>query len=247
MGKNYLDDIEYIPSPNHGSRGGVKPRMVVLHYTADTGLRAVRFFKQKKANASAHYVVQRDGKIYQMVDLDRTAWHAGFNAKTSYLRERLGIIKPNRSSVGIEIVNAGELDGMGFQAREYYMTWFDEVIPDNEVMIYGKTSSNPEGQPWQTYSEPQIIAVSQLVTSLCKELDIPRRFMFDDQWNMDADDEVKSYNYDKRVPYYLPSGQRLNRLRWRDNAGICGHCHISKGKGDPGPAIELWKGALGIK
>jgi len=246
MGRNYLDDIERRPSPNHSSRHGVKPRMIVLHYTADTGTRAVEFFekeyyvdargRKRRVNASAHFVVQRDGKIYQMVALDRSAWHAGWDAKTSYLRERLGIIKPNTSSVGIEIVNAGELNG---REGNYY-TWFGGAIPDDEVMMH-------DGRPWQTYAEPQIVAVAQLVTRLCGEFGILRRFMFDGQWDMDADDEVEEELRGRPVPYYLPSGQRLSSSRWRDNAGICGHCHISKAKDDPGPAIELWKGALGIK
>lgn len=233
MGRNYLDDVEFVESPNHSSRGGVKPRMIVLHYTADTGTRAVNFFKKeytvnakgrkRRVNASAHYVVQRDGKIYQMVDVERSAWHAGFAGWPL----RLHAIKPNRSSVGIEIVNAGELNGR----KGNYFTWFDETIPDDEVMIY-------DDQPYQIYAEPQIIAVAQLVTRLCNELGIPRRFMFEGQ------EPVEGYDC---VPYYLPYGLRLGTERFKDNSGICGHCHISKGKADPGPAIELWRGALGIK
>lgn len=234
MGRNYLDDMEFIESPNHSSRGGEKPRMVVMHYTADTSMRAVNFFKEKSARASAHYVVTRLGKIYQMVDLDRSAWHAGWNAKTSFLRERLGIVKPNRSSVGIEIVNAGELN------RRPYQTWYGEQIPADEVMIY-------DGQPWQTYAEPQIIAVAQLVTFLCNELDIPRRFMFDGQEGC----TINGVEYET-VPYYIPAGSakngcRMKAWRFKDNAGVLGHCHTSAGKPDPGPAIELWRGALGIK
>jgi N-acetyl-anhydromuramyl-L-alanine amidase AmpD len=233
MGRNYLDDVEWRPSPNHSSRHGVKPRMIVLHYTADTGTRAVEFFekeyyvdargRKRRVNASAHFVVQRDGGIYQMVELDRSAWHAGFAGWPL----RLHAIKPNRSSVGIEIVNAGELNG---EEGDYY-TWFDEEIPDDEVMIY-------DGQPYQTYAREQIIAVAQLVTFLCAELGIERRFMFDGQ------KPVKGYDC---VPYFLPYGLRLGTERFKNNSGVCGHCHISKGKADPGPAITLWKGALGIK
>lgn len=52
------------------------------------------------SKVSAHYVVDEDGSIYQLVDETARAWHAGVSSWR-------GETKINHVSVGIEIVNPG--------------------------------------------------------------------------------------------------------------------------------------------
>ncbi|MEM0438226.1 MAG: peptidoglycan recognition family protein [Candidatus Micrarchaeia archaeon] len=65
---------------------------VVLHHTETNNVEdTIRVLRERKV--SAHYVIDRDGKIYQLVDEKRAAWHArGYN----------------RRSIGIEIVSPGD-------------------------------------------------------------------------------------------------------------------------------------------
>ncbi len=49
---------------------------------------------------SAHYVVEEDGQVFQLVDEDKRAWHAGVS-------EWQGETNLNSASIGIEIVNGG--------------------------------------------------------------------------------------------------------------------------------------------
>jgi N-acetyl-anhydromuramyl-L-alanine amidase AmpD len=217
---------EQIPSPNHSSRGGVKPRMVVLHYTAGGGS-AVDWFRNPASRASAHFVVRRDGTVVQMVDLAHSAWHAGQRGIRGHL------IKPNRSSVGIEIVNWGELT----ETSSGFVTWTGLKVPEDDVV-------EADGIFWQRYAKSQEEAVAYLVKALCNELGIPRRFMFDGQPGFVRFDKT----YDK-VPYYLPSGargtnSRLAVWRFKGNGGVCGHCHIARSKDDPGPRLD-WAKILG--
>ncbi|SFP05585.1 N-acetylmuramoyl-L-alanine amidase [Tranquillimonas alkanivorans] len=88
------------PSPNRGPRrGGVRPDMVVIHYTAMASAEAaVRRLCAPEAEVSAHYLVAEDGTVVRMVDEDARAWHAGAGAWGE-------VSDVNSRSIGIELAN----------------------------------------------------------------------------------------------------------------------------------------------
>lgn len=96
--------MDYIaaPSPNFEDRaGGVSPTMIILHYTGmQTGQAALERLCDEASKVSAHYLVEEDGSIFQMVEESKRAWHAG----KSYWAGETDI---NSHSIGIEIVNPG--------------------------------------------------------------------------------------------------------------------------------------------
>lgn len=95
-------EITWKASPNWSSRKGTKIEAIVLHHTGKGGMKAaVLWFKTKKSGVSAHYVVDRDGTIVQMVKDEKKAWHSG----KSSLNGRPNV---NIFSIGIEIVSTGE-------------------------------------------------------------------------------------------------------------------------------------------
>lgn len=59
---------------------------LVLHGTAGGG--TVSWFQNSASQVSAHYVVEQDGRVVQMVSEDDTAWHNG-NSSTSYYIETI--------------------------------------------------------------------------------------------------------------------------------------------------------------
>jgi len=66
-----------IESPNTSSRNGASINMIVLHSTAAATVEGtINWFMDPKSQVSAHYVVDKNGDIYQMVSDDRSAWHA---------------------------------------------------------------------------------------------------------------------------------------------------------------------------
>ncbi|MDC0604815.1 N-acetylmuramoyl-L-alanine amidase, partial [Amylibacter sp.] len=86
------------PSPNFGNRRGfVTPNMVVLHYTAmKSSDDAIARMSDPKSEVSAHYLIDKFGKIIQLVDEQKRAWHAG--------RGCWGEINDvNSHSIGIEL------------------------------------------------------------------------------------------------------------------------------------------------
>jgi N-acetylmuramoyl-L-alanine amidase len=90
------------PSPNQNSRGGMDIDTIVLHHTASSnGAGDLAWMRNPKSEVSAHYMLDKDGTLYQLVGDEKRAWHAG----TSELH---GVpTDVNGRSIGIEIVNAG--------------------------------------------------------------------------------------------------------------------------------------------
>jgi N-acetylmuramoyl-L-alanine amidase len=90
------------PSPNFNDRGGKDIDTIVLHHTAsNNGQADLAHMRNPKSEVSAHYMLDRDGKIYQLVGDSKRAWHAGKS-------ELHGVpTDVNSRSIGIEIVNDG--------------------------------------------------------------------------------------------------------------------------------------------
>jgi len=90
------------PSANHTARrDGLQPELVVLHFTAMASCKAaLQRLCAPEHEVSAHYLIGRDGGIFQLVDEARRAWHAGAG---SWGGQR----DVNSRSIGIELDNDG--------------------------------------------------------------------------------------------------------------------------------------------
>ncbi len=86
------------PSPNHNAR---RPNFVIIHdTTSDRAERALRTLTDPAREVSAHYLIGRDGALYQLIDEQQRAWHAG----ASYWGGHTDL---NSASIGIELDNTG--------------------------------------------------------------------------------------------------------------------------------------------
>jgi AmpD protein len=106
--------IHKIPSPNRSSRDGQQVDMIVIHaaslppgefgagYVLDLFLNRLdplahpSFKELEGLKVSAHYFIDRKGKVIELVDPDQMAWHAG----VSSFEGREGC---NPFSIGIEL------------------------------------------------------------------------------------------------------------------------------------------------
>ncbi|MGB0920993.1 MAG: N-acetylmuramoyl-L-alanine amidase [Alphaproteobacteria bacterium] len=112
------------PSPNFGERPSGPINMVVLHYTGmENGAAATAHLCDPAAQVSAHYVVERDGRVLQLVAEDKRAWHAG----VSFWAGETDI---NSCSIGIEIVNRGH----DFLMADGSL----QVFPDSQMQVVGQ-------------------------------------------------------------------------------------------------------------
>lgn len=78
---------------------------VVIHYTdVATMKEALDILTDPKREVSSHYAIDEDGAIYQLVDDEKRAWHAG---PSSWM----GQDNVNHFSIGIELQNGGYYAG----------------------------------------------------------------------------------------------------------------------------------------
>lgn len=91
------------PSPNFGERrGGQRPELVVIHYTAMTSCaEALERLCDPGAEVSAHYLIDTDGAVLSLVPEEARAWHAGAGSWG-------GRGDVNSRSIGIELANRGD-------------------------------------------------------------------------------------------------------------------------------------------
>jgi len=91
-------------SPNSDDRPeGLEIDTVVVHATVlDTLEEVISQFADPQNKVSAHYTIDRDGRIVQHVEEDRRAWHAGPS------RMEDGRVRVNDFSIGIELVNRND-------------------------------------------------------------------------------------------------------------------------------------------
>ncbi len=106
--------VEYRRSPNFGK--SMKPTLIVIHYTGSNSLPgALSWLCAQRSRVSAHLVVAKDGRVYQLVPFNRVAWHAGVS---SYNGRKL----VNNFSIGIENVGLGD-------------TWPEAQVEANRALI----------------------------------------------------------------------------------------------------------------
>jgi N-acetylmuramoyl-L-alanine amidase len=147
-----VSGVRFVPANSSG--GALTPNLIVVHDTAGRldKYSSVNWFKSRGCKTSAHFVVEMDGTITQMVRTDRKAFHAG----QSKWRNRSFC---NAFAVGIEIVNPGKLSEDG-------RAWFGKAT--NEPLTRRKTKEHGDGY-WLPYTKEQITAVKKICRALMEE------------------------------------------------------------------------------
>ena len=102
-------NIIFIKSPNFSkkTRNVEKIKFLIIHYTGMQSVRAsIQRLTSMKHKVSCHYLIDRQGKIFQMVEDTKIAWHAG-KSRWKKLKNL------NDHSIGIELANKGHK--LGYQ------------------------------------------------------------------------------------------------------------------------------------
>jgi len=143
--------IEWAPSPNHSSRNGQKPIAIVNHITAGNFPGCLNWMQNPKAQASAHYLITKDGRIYQLVKDKDASWHAGRVNKPNW--PLYNGRNPNRYTIGIEHEGFdGSLTDIQYQAtlwlhRHLVEKWGIPVDKDHIIGHYRIDSVNRPNCP----------------------------------------------------------------------------------------------------
>lgn len=151
--------VPYESSPNRGEP--LDPDYLVMHFTAGpSAASSIRWLTSRRARASAHLVIARDGSVTQLVPFNRMAWHAGPSAWEG----RRGL---NQYSLGIELANAGPLE----QAGGRWRAWFGETYADDQVLTAThRHESAPRG--WELFPTAQLQAAAEAASELVRKYDL---------------------------------------------------------------------------
>jgi N-acetylmuramoyl-L-alanine amidase len=142
---HWLDNVDRQPIPG-GAQMPIR-RFLVIHHTAGaTGLSSIAWWKKLNNGVCAHFVIERDGRIYQCRPCNRTAGHAG---SSKWKDPNTGITYHglNACSIGIELANGGS----SFPER------FSDIPP---VIARHKHEKITRG--WEAYPARQIAACEML-------------------------------------------------------------------------------------
>ena len=122
-----------------------KPNMFVCHW--DVCLNSETCYKiLSKRGISIHFAIDNDGTIFQFLDMNHIAWHAGSS-------------KWNKNSVGVEISNA--------YYPKYNKTYIARGHGEREL-ITGQTVHGKPMKPFMAFYPIQIQALKDLMASVSK-------------------------------------------------------------------------------
>lgn len=154
--------VEFYPSPNGGQT--IKPRYLIIHYTAGSGgpHQIAAYFQKSSAKASAHLNLGVDGELTQNMGLEKKAWHAG---KSSWA----GLTNLNNHSIGIEVCNPGPLT----ITSKGYKSWFGKYYDDDSI-IEGPHPNNPNGPVygWLPFTNEQMTVLTTLGQAIMEEYNL---------------------------------------------------------------------------
>ncbi|NLG59614.1 MAG: N-acetylmuramoyl-L-alanine amidase [Gammaproteobacteria bacterium] len=91
---------QWVPSPNFNARA---PALIVVHFTQQESVeQSLRTLSTGNSHGpvSSHYLIGKDGRLYQLVADGHRAWHAGAGSWG-------GLTDVNSFSIGIELDNNG--------------------------------------------------------------------------------------------------------------------------------------------
>ena len=94
-------DIDLSPNFTKKTRKNKDIKFVIIHYTGmQSEIESLKRLKSHTSKVSCHYLINRKGRIAQLIKDKNVAWHAG----TSFWKgERM----LNNNSIGIELDNIG--------------------------------------------------------------------------------------------------------------------------------------------
>jgi len=154
--------VKLVPSCN--IRPNNQPLAIILHGTRGPLTGAITTF-QKLNNTSAHYLIDRDGTVIQVVPESLGAYHVSCSGARSICLASCPIcndqdgnfVEPATQSIGIELVNAGTVTNPDSFAGPLY---------EDFNMSFGY-------RYWDDYPEAQVKSLILLVNDIRKRWDIP--------------------------------------------------------------------------
>jgi len=151
-------------------------KYIIIHYTAmRTDVEAINYLCDKNNQVSSHFLINRIGKIFNLVNVNYRAWHAG----KSYWKKERDI---NSNSIGIEIDNSGyNLDFENYNSLQFkaivklliflkkkYKIKSHNILAHSDISPYRKIDPG-EKFPWNELSSKKIVTMPKLLRKKLSE------------------------------------------------------------------------------
>lgn len=164
LADHWIDTAVRVPLPG-GNKMGVR-RFVIQHFTSGaSAMSSINFWKSPEARgAEAHFIIDRDGTLYQCRPCNVTADHAGVSRWTFEGRTFKML---NSCSIGIEYANAGD-------ATNLIRRW--SKLPP----LRARHKNGGPVMEWERYTPEQIATGKELTRVLCKRYNIDAILGHDD-------------------------------------------------------------------
>lgn len=136
-------DVKNTNSPNFSDRKGVAITHIVLHNTDGKFDPSVSWLCNPEAQASAHLVIGRDGRVASLVPFAKKAWHAGSS-------------KWNSCSIGIELEASKSAQGLTPAQEVILLEWLKGLlkvysIPKENIILHRNVcETDCPGWVWKT-------------------------------------------------------------------------------------------------
>ena len=93
--------FEFSPNYSNKLRKKKEIKFIIIHYTGmQSEIESIERLKNPEFKVSCHYIINRKGRIIQIVQDKKVAWHAGRSKWKKFTNL-------NKNSIGIELVNKG--------------------------------------------------------------------------------------------------------------------------------------------
>lgn len=163
----YKNNVKWVGTDktNKSTRRGYAPEIIVNHITDGSAQSCISWFNSpSNTGSSAHFLVARDGKVYQFVAIEDNAWANGINA-ADMQNAKAAIVKakgvnPNWYSVSIEHEGIYKQTGGALTAEQlestimlhryiiaYVKDKYNKVIPADRQHILGHYEIDPRNKP----------------------------------------------------------------------------------------------------
>ena len=150
-------------SPNYDLRNNSKIQLIIIHYTAlKNTLDAISYLCNKEKKVSSHYLISQNGSIYNLVEDQYRAWHAG----QAFWQE---IIDINSVSIGIELdynprgknnkyslKMIYSLKKLIFKLQKNYKINKNNILAHSDIAPFRKKDPGKHF-PWQSLSSSNLV------------------------------------------------------------------------------------------
>ena len=167
-------------------------KYLIIHYTGMIDFySAYRKLNDLKSEVSCHYLISREGKIYNLLCPKFKGWHAGIS-------EWKNVKNLNDYSIGIELENKGHEHGYkNFTDSQYYklkklikFLKSNFFIQDKDIIFHSDIAPNRKKDPGEKF--------------IIKKLGI-ERFNFHKRKNLSIDGLLKLYGFSQNyIKFYKP-------------------------------------------